>query len=52
MEFDYWKKEIRYYEIGLCDHEGMYQKGVNVGKCLNTYTCPKCGMKHTLDSSN
>lgn len=33
-----------------CLHE--WDRGVNVGRCLNTYTCVKCGKKQTVDSSD
>ena len=33
-----------------CVHE--WDRGVNVGRCLNTYTCVKCGKKQTVDSSD
>ena len=33
-----------------CIHE--WDRGVNVGRCLNTYTCTKCGKKQTIDSSD
>lgn len=33
-----------------CIHE--WGNPINVGKCLNTYTCSKCGKKNTVDSSD
>lgn len=52
IEFDYWKKEIRFYEVGLCDHEGMYQNVIATARCYREFQCPKCGMKHAHDSSD
>lgn len=34
-----------------CIHEWDYKTRVNVGNCLNIYTCVKCGQKRTVDSS-
>lgn len=42
-----------YVEPGLdatCIHEDG--PAVNVGNCLNNYTCTKCGRTHTVDSSD
>lgn len=33
-----------------CIHD--WDSGKNVGRCLHTYTCVKCGVKQTVDSSD
>jgi hypothetical protein len=40
--------KFRFYLCG-CEHDWIRQ---NVGNCLNTYTCSKCGYKETIDSSD
>lgn len=49
MSFHYWEEDVRYWKIG-CDHK--MDSGKNIGNCLNTYTCEKCGYKVTYDSSD
>jgi hypothetical protein len=40
---------IQVYTWRQCVHEFTQQ---NVGRCLNKYTCKKCGANHTIDSSD
>ena len=46
-KFKYTEKS-RYFRLG-CEHD--FDR-VNVGNCLNSYTCKKCGYSETIDSSD
>lgn len=46
---DYWEGKVRYFQCSLCEHE--YEK-INIGRCLNKYTCKKCLMIKEVDSSD
>lgn len=46
---DFWGGKIRFFVGEICQHE---VEGVNVGNCLNRYTCTKCGYEYTVDSSD
>lgn len=38
-----------YFTWGVCDHEF---RGKTIGRCLNLYTCTKCGKSYEVDSSD
>lgn len=35
-----------------CEKAGHELQGKNIGRCLNEYSCPICGYKYTVDSSD
>lgn len=41
--------KVRFFSFALCGHD---YETKNVGRCLNTYTCKKCGYAETIDSSD
>jgi hypothetical protein len=47
-EKDYRNNKIRFFRVG-CKHDYDVK---NIGKCLNEYTCKKCGFKQEIDSSD
>lgn len=45
----YQEERVEYYEWRACDHVFASK---NVGRCLNRYTCEKCGKSYEIDSSD
>lgn len=38
--------------IDKCGELGHSRKETNIGRCLNRYTCDKCGFSYEIDSSD
>jgi len=46
---DYWAGKVHFAKGQLCEHAFECK---NLGRCLNKYTCKKCGFTEEIDSSD
>ena len=42
-------REQKFYQFSACDHEYV---GVSRGRCYTVYTCKKCNVSYSIDSSD
>lgn len=47
-----WREKPEAYKLHVVNCEGEKIVRENLGRCYNRYSCPKCGITYTVDSSD